>query len=43
MNGGDAIVPLSLRLWEIEFILVWDYGESNLADTYRILLSLRLR
>jgi hypothetical protein len=31
MNGGDTIVPLSLRLREIEFSLVWDYGESSLA------------
>ncbi len=31
MNGGDTIVPLSLRLRGIEFSLVWDLGESSLA------------
>jgi hypothetical protein len=42
MNGGDTIVPLSLRLRGIEFSLVSDKAESNLAYMYlycRTLLS----
>ncbi len=36
MNGGDTIVPLSLRLRGIEVSLVSDEAESNLAYTYTI-------